>query len=43
MFFNSLFASPKTLSGKGVIGMNSRNADVILPFNPRKSYPLVDD
>jgi len=27
----------------GVLGMNARNGDYILPFNPRKLYPLVDD
>jgi alpha-L-glutamate ligase-like protein len=27
----------------GVLGMNERNADFILPYNPRKLYPLVDD
>lgn len=27
----------------GVLGMNQRNADYILPFNPRHHYPLVDD
>ena len=43
MIFNTLFALPKTLSDNGVIGMNSRNGDIILPLNPRKSYPLVDD
>ncbi|MDD5034184.1 MAG: alpha-L-glutamate ligase-like protein [Methylococcaceae bacterium] len=27
----------------GVMGMNQRNADFILRYNPRKNYPLVDD
>ncbi|QBQ55632.1 alpha-L-glutamate ligase-like protein [Nitrosococcus wardiae] len=27
----------------GILGMNQRNADYILPFNPRRHYPLVDD
>lgn len=27
----------------GVLGMNQRNADYILPYNPRRHYPLVDD
>lgn len=27
----------------GVLGMNQRNADYILPFNSRSHYPLVDD
>lgn len=27
----------------GVLGMNRRNADYIMRFNPRSSFPLVDD
>ena len=27
----------------GVMGINERNADFILPYNPRRYYPLVDD
>ena len=27
----------------GILGMNQRNGDYILPQNPRKYYPLVDD
>lgn len=27
----------------GILGMNQRNGDYILPRNPRKYYPLVDD
>ena len=27
----------------GVMGLNERNADFILPYNPRKNYPLVDN
>ena len=27
----------------GVLGMNERNADYIMRFNPRRLYPLVDD
>ncbi|MGX2041960.1 alpha-L-glutamate ligase-like protein [Methylocaldum sp. MU1018] len=27
----------------GIMGMNERNADFILPYNPRGNYPLVDD
>ena len=27
----------------GFLGMNKRNADFILPYNPRKNFPLVDD
>jgi alpha-L-glutamate ligase-like protein len=31
------------LTRAGVLGMNARNGDYILPHNPRKLYPLVDD
>ena len=31
------------LKEKGVLGINKRNADFILPYNKRKYYPLVDD
>jgi alpha-L-glutamate ligase-like protein len=27
----------------GVMGLNERNADFILPYNPRRNYPLVDN
>ncbi len=27
----------------GILGMNSRNSDFILKYNPRRNYPLVDD
>ena len=27
----------------GILGMNARNVDYILEYNPRKFYPLVDD
>ncbi len=33
----------QALREKGVIGINQRNADFILPYNPRHLYPLVDD
>jgi len=38
-----LFSSIKKLNAKGVIGLNERNGDIILPYNPRHLYPLVDD
>ncbi len=38
-----MFALPHHLSRKGIIGLNQRNAGIILPFNDRKKYPLVDD
>lgn len=33
----------KRLRQLGVMGMNERNGDFILPYNPRRYYPLVDD
>lgn len=33
----------RQLAHAGVLGMNARNGDYILPLNPRKHYPLVDD
>jgi alpha-L-glutamate ligase-like protein len=38
-----IFAWPWQLSARGVVGINQRNADYILPFNERDHYPLVDD
>ncbi|MAM88129.1 alpha-L-glutamate ligase-like protein [Allohahella sp. A8] len=37
------FMSPKALREIGVLGMNMRNADFIMKYNPRNMYPLVDD
>lgn len=31
------------LASRGVLGINRRNAQYMLPFNPRHRYPLVDD
>jgi len=31
------------LADEGVLGLNKRNGDYILRFNPRRLYPLVDD
>lgn len=39
MFFSRF----RSLNAKGVIGLNERNGDIILPHNPRHLYPLVDD
>lgn len=39
----SLFKKAKALRKLGILGMNQRNADFILPYNPRKFYPLVDN
>jgi len=33
----------KRLSRTGVLGINKRNADYTLVYNPRRLYPLVDD
>ena len=32
-----------TLAAKGIMGINRRNADYVLKYNPRHLYPLVDD
>lgn len=37
------FARPSELRARGVIGLNQRNADYIMRYNPRHLYPLVDD
>jgi len=39
----SFFASPARLKKNGVIGINRRNAELIMRYNPRHLYPLVDD
>jgi len=33
----------RDLARRGVLGLNRRNGDYILKFNPRRLYPLVDD
>lgn len=33
----------RTLRARGVLGINSRNGRFVLPLNPRKFYPRVDD
>jgi alpha-L-glutamate ligase-like protein len=38
-----MFESLRWLRDAGVLGMNRRNADYIMPQNPRSSYPLVDN
>ena len=38
-----LFATPRELRERGVLGMNQRNADYIMRYNPRRLYPLVDN
>jgi len=37
------FATPGELRKRGVLGMNQRNADYIMRYNPRRLYPLVDN
>ena len=38
-----MFCSPRKLKNLGVLGINRRNADFIMRYNPRKLFPLVDD
>ena len=37
------YVSPRKLRESGVLGMNSRNYDIIAKYNKRSLYPLVDD
>ena len=37
------FISPNKLRERGVLGINQRNTDYIMRYNPRALYPLVDD
>jgi alpha-L-glutamate ligase-like protein len=38
-----IFKTLSWLRQFGILGMNRRNADYIMRFNPRSSFPLVDD
>jgi alpha-L-glutamate ligase-like protein len=38
-----MLARYRALASEGVLGLNKRNGDYILRFNPRRLYPLVDD
>ena len=38
-----MFSIKKQLTATGVLGINGRNAEYILKYNPRYLYPLVDD
>ncbi|MBF0444972.1 MAG: alpha-L-glutamate ligase-like protein [Magnetococcales bacterium] len=38
-----MFSLIRQLKEKGVLGLNARNGAYILPHNPRRLYPLVDD
>ncbi|HEY0302506.1 MAG TPA: alpha-L-glutamate ligase-like protein [Rhizomicrobium sp.] len=37
------FARARALHERGVLGINQRNGAFVLPLNPRKHYPRVDD
>jgi alpha-L-glutamate ligase-like protein len=39
----SLFSRHRQLVDAGVLGLNRRNGDYIMRFNPREHYPLVDN
>lgn len=39
----SVLARYRSLAEAGVLGLNRRNGDYIMRFNPRRLYPLVDD
>src|SRR5688500_6197998 len=38
-----MFGRYRGLADEGVLGLNKRNGDYILRFNPRRLFPLVDD
>lgn len=38
-----MFATPKQLRARGIMGMNRRNIDYVAAHNPRHLYPLVDN
>lgn len=38
-----MFGHTRALVKKGVLGINRRNAEYIMQYNPRRLYPLVDD
>lgn len=37
------FARARALHARGVLGINQRNGGLVLPLNPRRHYPRVDD
>jgi alpha-L-glutamate ligase-like protein len=37
------FARARALHDRGVLGINQRNGALVLPLNPRRHYPRVDD
>lgn len=38
-----MFSATRNLRKSGVLGLNERNAEFIMKFNPRRLYPRVDD
>ena len=42
-FTRRFWAWPSELKRLGILGMNRRNADLVLPLNPRANFPNVDD
>lgn len=38
-----MWSIAKKLRQLGIVGINQRNCDLVLPNNPRRLYPLVDD
>lgn len=38
-----MFRVYRQMKALGILGMNARNADYIMPHNPRQQYPLVDN
>lgn len=38
-----MFALARALRERGVLGLNRRNAEFLLPYNQRRFYPRVDD
>ena len=39
----ALFISPRRLKASGILGINQRNANYIMRYNPRRLFPLVDN
>ncbi len=38
-----ILATPGRLRALGILGMNERNGNYVMRYNPRRLYPLVDD
>ena len=43
MAWRRFWAWPWELRQQGVLGINARNTDLVLPLNPRRFYPRLDD